>query len=483
MSKKKNTESEKYILGMVGLGTMGRNLLLNMTDHGYAVSGYDVDPQKVALLEIDGKDAKVKGFNILKELVKSLKTPKTIMLLVPAGEIVDRVILELLPLIDKGDIIIDAGNSHFTDTNRRVQDLENQGIHFFGMGVSGGEDGARHGPSMMPGGDREAYEVVRPILEAISAKVKGEPCVTYIGPGASGHFVKMIHNGIEYGIMQLIAETYEILKKGLNLSNKEIHQVFRKWNEGRLQSYLLEISSVIFAFKEPGADHLLLDDIKDEAKAKGTGKWTSQIAMDLSLPIPVIDTAVSMRDMSKYKELRVQASSLYSTKNKTFFQEENKFSFIEELEEAFFFAMVIAYAQGMHLLSKASEEYKYQLKLDEIAQIWRGGCIIRAKLLETIYEAFQNDQSLPHLLLDSTVELMIKKNLAGLQSVVISAVSHGVAIPAYASSLSYFDTLRSEKMPANLIQAQRDFFGAHTYERIGKEGSFHTQWDTVTSNK
>jgi 6-phosphogluconate dehydrogenase len=484
MSKKESNENEKYVLGMIGLGTMGRNLLLNMSDHGYAVSGFDVDPEKLALLEADGKDADVKGFNTLAELVERLETPKTIMLLVPAGTIVDSVIQELLPLIDKGDIIIDAGNSHFTDTNRRVQDLENKGIHFFGMGISGGEEGARHGPSMMPGGDKEAYEVVRPILEAISAKVKGEPCVSYIGPGASGHFVKMVHNGIEYGLMELIAETYEILKKGLNLSNKEIHQVFRKWNEGRLQSYLLEISCDIFAFKEPGTDHLLLDDIKDEAKAKGTGKWTSQIAMDLTLPIPMIDTAVSMRDMSKYKGLRVQASSLYSSKKMTFFQEENKFSFIEELEDAFCFAMVITYAQGMHLLSKASEEYQYQLKLDQIAKIWRGGCIIRSKFLETIYDAFQKDQSLTHLLLDSTVELIIKKNLVGLQSVVISAVSHGVAIPAYASSLCYFDTLRSEKMPSNLIQAQRDFFGAHTYERIGKEGVFHTQWDnTVTSNK
>jgi 6-phosphogluconate dehydrogenase len=480
MSKKESTENEKYVLGMIGLGTMGRNLLLNMTDQGYAVSGFDVDPEKVALLEVDGKDADVKGFNVLKELVGSLRTPRTIMLLVPAGNIVDSVIQELVPLMDNGDIIIDAGNSHFTDTERRVQDLENKGIHFFGMGISGGEEGARHGPSMMPGGDKEAYEVVKPILEAVSAKVKGEACVTYIGPGASGHFVKMVHNGIEYGLMQLIAETYEILKKGLNLNNEEIHQIFQKWNEGKLQSYLLEISCDIFAYKEAGSDHLLLDDIKDEAKAKGTGKWTSQIAMDLTLPIPVIDTAVSMRDLSKYKELRVQAASIYPTKKETFFHEENKFSFIEELEEAFYFAMIITYAQGMHLLSKASEEYKYQLKLDQIAKIWRGGCIIRSRFLEIIYDAFQKDQDLPHLLLDSSVELIIKKNLTNLQSVVISAISHGVAIPAYASSLCYFDTLRSENMPANLIQAQRDYFGAHTYERIGKKGVFHTNWeDTV----
>lgn len=478
MSEIENTDNKKSVLGMIGLGTMGRNLLLNMTDHGYAVSGFDVDPKMVALLKKDSKDASVKGFNDLKELVDSLKSPRTIMMLVPAGAIVDSVIQELVPLIEKGDIIIDAGNSHFTDTNRRVEELENKGIHFFGMGISGGEEGARHGPSMMPGGNKQAYEVVKPILDAISAKVKGDPCVSYIGPGASGHFVKMVHNGIEYGLMQLIAETYEVLKKGLSLNNEEIHQVFQKWNEGVLQSYLLEITRDIFAFKEPGADHLLLDDIKDEAKAKGTGKWTSQIAMDLTLPIPVIDTAVSMRDLSKYKQLRVQAASVYSKTKADFFHEENKFSFLEELEGALYFSMIITYAQGMHLLSKASEEYKYQLKLDQIAKIWRGGCIIRSRFLEVIYAAFEKDQNLPHLLLDNSVQAIINKCLPSLQSVVISAISHGVAIPSYLSSLSYFDTLRSENMPANLIQAQRDYFGAHTYERIGKEGIFHTQWES-----
>jgi 6-phosphogluconate dehydrogenase len=478
MSEIENTDNKKSVLGMIGLGTMGRNLLLNMTDHGYAVSGFDVDPKMVALLKKDSQDASVKGFNDLKELVDSLKSPRTIMMLVPAGAIVDSVIQELVPLIEKGDIIIDAGNSHFTDTNRRVEELENKGIHFFGMGISGGEEGARHGPSMMPGGDKQAYEVVKPILEAISAKVKGDPCVSYIGPGASGHFVKMVHNGIEYGLMQLIAETYEVLKKGLSLNNEEIHQVFQKWNEGVLQSYLLEITRDIFAFKEPGADHLLLDDIKDEAKAKGTGKWTSQIAMDLTLPIPVIDTAVSMRDLSKYKQLRVQAASVYSKTKADFFHEENKFSFLEELEGALYFSMIITYAQGMHLLSKASEEYKYRLKLDQIAKIWRGGCIIRSRFLEVIYAAFEKDQNLPHLLLDNSVQAIINKCLPSLQSVVISAISHGVAIPSYLSSLSYFDTLRSENMPANLIQAQRDYFGAHTYERIGKEGIFHTQWES-----
>src|SRR5690554_5671998 len=280
-----NANNKKYILGMIGLGTMGRNLLLNMADHGFSVSGFDLDPKKAAQLEEEWTGNEVKGFTTIKDFVESLKSPRIVMMLVPAGKIVDSVIEELLPLIDKGDIIIDAGNSHFTDTNRRVENLESKGYHFFGMGISGGEEGARHGPSMMPGGDKVAYKIVKPILEAISAKVDGEPCVTYIGPGASGHFVKMVHNGIEYGIMQLIAETYEVFKKGLKLDNETIQRTFKEWNEGKLQSYLLEITSDIFAFKDKKTGRLLVDLIKDQAKAKGTGKWTSQISMDLTLPI------------------------------------------------------------------------------------------------------------------------------------------------------------------------------------------------------
>jgi len=472
-----NKEDKKYVLGMIGLGTMGRNLLLNMSDHGYSVAGYDVDPKKASQLEKEAKDADIKGFTLIEEFIKSLKSPRTIMMLVPAGKIVDSVIEELLPLIDQGDLIIDAGNSHFTDTNRRVKDLETKGYHFFGMGISGGEEGARRGPSMMPGGDKEAYEVVKPILEAISAKVNGEPCVTYIGPGASGHFVKMVHNGIEYALMQVIAETYEILKKGLRLHNDRIQQLFHHWSQGKLQSYLLEITSEIFAFKEDGADHLLLDDIKDEAKSKGTGKWTSQIAMDLSLPIPVIDTAVSMRDLSKYKTLRTEVSSIYNRDEWFNFEEKEQSVFISQLEEAFYFSMIVVYAQGMHLLTKTSEEYNYQLNLAHIAKIWRGGCIIRSHFLSTIYDAFQKKPHLAHLLLDSKVQSFIKESEPGIRSVVELAIEHGVAIPAYAASLSYFDTLRSSTMPSNLIQAQRDFFGAHTYELLGKEGVFHTQWE------
>lgn len=472
-----SSNSKEYVLGMIGLGTMGRNLLLNMADHGFPVSGFDLDPQKAAQLEEEGAGKDVKGFSAIKDFVESLKSPRTIMMLVPAGKIVDSVIDELLPLIDQGDIIIDGGNSHFTDTNRRVEDLESKGYHFFGMGISGGEEGARRGPSMMPGGDKVAYKVVKPILEAISAKVDGEPCVTYIGPGASGHFVKMVHNGIEYGLMQLIAETYEVLRKGLKIDNEAIHQVFKDWNEGKLQSYLLEITRDIFVFKDKATGKLLVDLIKDQAKAKGTGKWTSQIAMDLILPIPVIDTAVAMRDLSRYKELRTSAAKIYSKEEFKGFKSEDNHVFIAKLEEAFYFSMIITYAQGMHLLMKASEEYGYDLNLAMIAKIWRGGCIIRSHFLDTIYNAFQQQSNLPHLLLDSQVESLIQKSLPDTRSVVSKAVEQGIAMPAYAASLSYFDTLRSESMPDNLIQAQRDFFGAHTYELIGSEGTHHTNWE------
>ncbi|MGF7074521.1 NADP-dependent phosphogluconate dehydrogenase [Mucilaginibacter sp. R-33] len=463
----------KYAFGMIGLGVMGRSLLLNMADHGFAVAGHDKDTGKVDSLNQEAGDRAAKGFADVKEFIQSLTTPRAIMMLVPAGKIVDAVIEELTPLLEKGDILIDGGNSHFTDTNRRVEELEAKGLHFFGMGVSGGEEGARRGPSMMPGGDKDAYAVMKPIFEAIAAKVNGEPCVTYIGPGASGHFVKMVHNGIEYGIMQVIAETYEILKKGLKLGNDEIGDLFTKWNEGRLQSFLLDITKDIFKYKASGTDHLLLDDIKDEAKAKGTGKWTSQVAMDLVTPIPTIDTSVSMRDLSKYKSLREKASALY---NDPIELKGDKEELLVALEQAFYFTSILTYAQGMHLLTKASEEYKYDLHLGEIAKIWRGGCIIRSEFLNDIYNAYNKDQALPHLLLDSDIQALVAGTLPGIRKVLSATIAAGVAAPGYASALSYFDAFRSERMPSNLTQAQRDYFGAHTYELIGKEGTFHTQW-------
>ena len=475
MANQKNTQ---YEFGMIGLGTMGQNLLFNMADHGFAVAGYDTDSKKVLSLEQKATSKQVvKGFNELKNFVSNLKKPCAIMMLVPAGKIVDDVIAELIPLLDKEDMIIDGGNSHFTDTERRAITLKEKNIHFFGMGISGGEEGARKGPSLMPGGDEKAYQKVQPIFEAIAARINGDPCVTYIGPGASGHFVKMVHNGIEYALMQLIAETYGLLKKGMHLNNTDIDAIFIKWNAGRLQSFLLEITGEIFAFKEKGSDHLLLDDIKDEAKSKGTGKWTSQISMDLELPIPVIDTAVAMRDLSKYKALREKMSTMYADTQSDQPLSNTPEEYISKLEQAFYFSMIVTYAQGMHLLSKASQTYNYNLKLDEIAKIWRGGCIIRSLFLEDIYNAFHKNTTLEHLLADQTIQALLKESLPAMRKIVSDAALHGVSIPAYASSLNYFDTLRSEQMPSNLIQAQRDFFGAHTYERIGKEGVFHTEWE------
>lgn len=469
-------EENQYPFGMIGLGTMGRNLLQNIADHGFSGAGYDNDPGKVdALNELNQNS--LKGFSDLTNFIKSLKKPRTLMMMVPAGKIVDSVIADLLPQLDKGDLIIDGGNSHYTDTARRYKELEEKGFHFIGMGVSGGEEGARKGPSMMPGGNKQAYLQVKPILEKIAAQVKGEPTVTYIGPGAAGHFVKMVHNGIEYALMQLIAETYEVLKKGLQLDNEAIHSVFQQWNNGRLQSFLLEITRDIFAVKKAGANHLLLDDIKDEAKAKGTGKWTSQVAMDLNLPITVIDTAVSMRDLSKYKNLRTQASEIY-TDEQVILLTDMPDEYIAELEQAFYFCMVIAYSQGMHLLFKASQELNYNLELDQIAKIWRGGCIIRSVFLEDIYRSFQANKRLEHVLLDPAIQFNLKKSLPGIRKVVSDAAINGMALPAYAASLSYFDSFRSKKMPANLIQAQRDYFGAHTYELIGEEGVFHTEWQS-----
>jgi 6-phosphogluconate dehydrogenase len=472
--------TDKYDFGMIGLGTMGRNLLLNMGDHGVKGAGFDTDASKGQLLEKESTHHNLKGFSDVKLFVGSLKSPRAIMMLVPAGKIVDDVIAELLPLLDKGDILIDGGNSHFTDTNRRVEELETKGFHFFGMGISGGEEGARKGPSMMPGGDKDAYNVMKPILESIAAKVDGAPCVTYIGPGASGHFVKMVHNGIEYGIMQLIAETYELLKTGLNLDNDAIGKIFAEWNDGRLKSFLLDITKDIFKYKAPGTNHLLIDDIKDEAKAKGTGKWTSQVAMDLQAPIPSIDTSVSMRDLSKYKEMRVKASEVYSKEAPVLKVDAAKF--LADIENAYFFSMAVTYAQGMHLLSRASEEYKYDLHLNEIAKIWRGGCIIRSEFLNDIFNAFSKDAKLPHLLLDGEVSKEIAAALPGARKVIAEAVTAGIAVPVYAASLSYFDNFRTKRMPSNLTQAQRDYFGAHTYELIGKEGVFHTQWVPKTND-
>ncbi len=465
------------VFGMIGLGTMGSNLLQNIADHGYDCSGYDNNADKVNSLN-NLKRENIHGFSNLKAFAKNLKTPKTVMMLVPAGKIVDEVIKELLEVLDKGDIIIDGGNSHFMDTERRYKNLEDKGYHFIGMGVSGGEKGARNGPSMMPGGDEKIYEIIEPILKKIAAHVNGDPTVAFMGNRSAGHFVKMVHNGIEYAIMQLTSEIYDIFKNGLSMDDDAIHGVFKKWNRGRLQSYLIEITSNIFAYKEKGANHLLLDDIKDEADAIGTGKWTAQAAMDLNLSVPIIDIAVSMRNLSNYKDLRTKASKLYSDSNKLEYSDKEG-DYTDILEQAFYFAMISAYAQGMHLLYRANEEYDYKLNLEIIAKIWRGGCIIRSVFLENIYAAYKKDSKLVHLFLNDDVHKILVESLPGIRTAVSDAALHGIATPALSSALGYFDNFRSEQMPANLIQAQRDYFGSHTYEIKGKTGSFHTEWEDV----
>ena len=471
----KNNQMKEYTLGMIGLGTMGRNLLLNMADHGFKVTGYDKDPKMLKKLEEDGKEHQLQGFGVLEDFIQSLELPRRIVLLVPAGPIVDSVISELKPLLEKGDMIIDSGNSHFTDTSRRAEALAETGIHFFGMGISGGEEGARFGPSMMPGGDKEAYSAMKEILEAVSAKVNDEPCVTYIGPGASGHFVKMVHNGIEYAMMQLLAEAYELLKNGLGFSNEKIQETFASWNEGRMKSFLMEVTAEVFKFKDEKTGDLLIDLIKDEAKAKGTGKWTSQVSMDLQSPIPTINEAVTSRDLSKLKGLRVQLAEAFPSETSPVDEPQ----LVEELGDALYFSMIVSYAQGLHLLTQASIGYEYNLKLDEIAKIWRGGCIIRAELLQDIYTAYSSKPDLEHLFLDANIQEKLKANLEGMRKIVGIGVKSGIAISAFASALTYFDSLRTKRLPSNLTQAQRDFFGAHTFERVDEEGIFHANWNPI----
>ncbi len=467
--------NEEFDIGMIGLGVMGRNFALNMADHNFAVVGFDKDETKVEALQKEGEDKKVKGSKSLVEFFEGLKIPRVVMMLVPAGKPVNAVIKDVLPHLEEGDIIIDGGNSHFTDTEKREKRLSKKGIHFMGIGISGGEEGARRGPSMMPGGTEDAYARVKPIFEAAAANVNGEPCVTYLGPRSAGHYVKMVHNGIEYGLMQLISETYDIMKRGLGLYNAELADIYGKWNRGKVQSFLIEITSHIFKQKDDKTGKDLIDVILDAAKQKGTGQWTSQDSMELKIPIPVVDIAVSMRDLSAFREERVSASKILS--GPIFQFEDSKSEFINKLENAFFFAMVTTYAQGMVLLKKASEEYKYNLKLQEVAKIWRGGCIIRAGLLEDIRKAFDDLPDLPNLLVDPTFSRYLIDNQSDMRDVITAAVKMGIPVPGLSASLSYYDEYRSKKMPANLIQAQRDFFGSHTYERIDEEGIFHTQWN------
>jgi 6-phosphogluconate dehydrogenase len=465
---------QKYEIGMVGLGVMGRNLLLNMADHGFAVAGYDKDATKVEALRAESKEHNVRGAVEIKEFIALLRKPRAIMMLVPAGAPVDSVIKDLLPHLDKGDLIIDAGNSYFKDTDVRARNLTAQGIQFLGVGVSGGEAGARNGPSIMPGGPKEAYERVRPVLEAVAAKVNSDHCVTWLGPGSAGHFVKMVHNGIEYAVMQLLAETYELMKRGLGINDDELHEVYKAWDEGELNGYLTEITSHIFSKQDAKTGRRLIDEIREVAQQNGTGMWTSQSAMALQVPNPTIDLAVTMRDMSVVAQEREQASTLYPRIQPPF--NGDRIGFTTQLRRAFYAAMIITYAQGFALLAVASDKYKYQLDLEAVARIWRGGCIIRAALLEDICRAFRAKRDLANLLLDSNLSRKVMEHQDYLRQVVCQAAGLGLPAPGFMVSLGYLDAYRSIWQPANLIQAQRDYFGSHTYERIDAKGTFHTEW-------
>ena len=464
----------KYELGMIGLGVMGRNLLLNMADHGFSVAGYDKDLNKVQSLRKEAEGRPVCGADSLKDLVGHLREPRTVIMLIPAGEPVDAVIRELSPLLNSGDMIIDGGNSYFRDTDRRATELRGKNINFLGVGISGGENGARNGPSIMSGGPKDAYERVRPVFEAIAARASNKPCVTYLGPGSAGHYVKMVHNGIEYGLMQLIAETYQLMRQSMGLTNEKLQSIYAEWNRTELSSFLVEITASIFAQKDDRTGKYLVDVILDEAGEQGTGLWTAQEAMTLGVPLPTVDLAVMMRQLSDLKEYRVNASRIQDNVGRAFQGDQD--AFIEQIRNALYAAMLITYSQGMSLLRVASDTYKYNLKLEDIARIWQGGCIIRATLLEKIQIAYEAKPDLRSLLLDSGIVKDIIDRQRHLRAVVQLAVGLAIPVPGLSVSLAYMDGYRSSWLPANLIQAQRDYFGAHSYERVDAEGVFHTGW-------
>lgn len=473
-----NKQISNCDIGMIGLGVMGRNFLLNMADHGYTVAGYDTNEKAVQSLRDEAEARGIHSTADIKDFMAALRKPRAIMMLVPAGAPVDSVIQTLLPHLEKDDIIIDAGNSYFKDTDLREKTLATKGINFFGVGVSGGEEGARHGPSMMPGGPEKAYERVRKIYEAASAHVGKDPCVTYMGPRSAGHFVKMVHNGIEYGIMQLIAETYDMMKRSLGLNNAELHKIYADWDKNLLNGYLMEITGNIFGTKDDKTSNDLIDMILPVAEQKGTGMWTSQSAMELQVPTPTIDLAVSMRDLSGYRSDREAAHKLYNCSIEKF--SGDKTNFIKQIGEALYGAIIITYAQGMALLVTASKAYDYNLNMESVARIWRGGCIIRSALLEDFMTAYRANNSLSNLLLDPTIAKKIQASEASLREVICQAIKAHVPMPAIGVSLGYLDAVRATWSPANLIQAQRDDFGSHRYARIDDEkGSYHTQWKKV----
>ncbi|WP_204743287.1 NADP-dependent phosphogluconate dehydrogenase [Pseudocnuella soli] len=464
----------QFDFGMIGLGVMGSNLLLNLADNGFATTGYDLNPERMQALETAARPGTtVKGAASMEEMVLSLKKPRKLMMLVPAGNPVDSAINSLLPHLESGDILIDGGNSFYRDTLRRVAQLHEQGIHFFGMGISGGELGARLGPSMMPGGDREAYQFLKPLLEAVAAEADGKPCVAFMGKGAAGHYVKMVHNGIEYAMMQMISEVYDILHRGAGYTAEQLQALFQKWNDGPLQSFLIEITADVFRFRDTETKAWLVDMILDEAGSKGTGRWTTQEALNLPVAIPAIDAAVAARTLSGVRGQRQEAAKLFGQKTAAV----NKAAALEaELESALFTGFICAYAQGLSMLAAASHEEGMDIPLPAVVQVWKGGCIIRSALLKQLEQAFAQNETLPNILLDKTVAGLVQEHESGLRNVLTQAIAAAVPVPALSASLAYLDSYRSERLPTNLVQAQRDYFGAHTYKRTDREGVFHTEW-------
>jgi 6-phosphogluconate dehydrogenase len=462
-------------IGLIGLAVMGQNLVLNMESKGFGVAVYNRTAEKTReFIESKGAGKNIKACTSIQEFVSQLDRPRKIMLMVKAGLPVDDMLGQVLPHLERGDIVIDGGNSYFADTARRHDALQEKGIHYLGTGVSGGEEGALHGPSIMPGGPKEAYDQVVPILQAIAARTEDGPCVTYIGPGAAGHFVKMVHNGIEYGDMQLIAEGYDMLRSAIHIEAAELADIFGRWNRGVLSSFLIEITARIFAKVDVETRQPLVELILDKAGQKGTGKWTSQVSMDLGVATPTINTAVESRILSAYKDERVKASRVL--KGPRLRYRGGRQELIDGVHDGLYASKICSYAQGMAMLRAASQEHNWNLNLGEIARIWKGGCIIRAGFLDKIKQAYQRDANLANLLLDREFAEAIMSRQGRWRMVVQTAARMGVAVPAFAASLGYFDSYRRDRLPANLIQAQRDLFGAHTYERTDKSGVFHTEW-------
>lgn len=475
-------ESEQSTIGLIGLAVMGENLALNMAHHGYRVSVYNRTPARTK----EFAEARVAGTSIqptydLPTFMSSLARPRRIFLMVKAGPPVDDVLAQIRPFLEPGDIVMDGGNSYFKDTDRRSKAFQEAGFNYFGVGVSGGETGALLGPSIMPGGPEDAYPEIEPILTAIAAKVPDGPCAAYMGPRSAGHYVKMVHNGCEYAMMQLIAETYDLLRTAYGLGAADIGEVFSRWNQGELNGYLMEITSRVLSYVDPETGCPLVDLIFDQAGQKGTGKWTSQDALDLGVPIPGIDAAVWGRNISGEKAQRVHASKILRGPSVTPQAERLEPAVVDLIRDALYAGMIISYAQAMSLLQVASRDYAYSLNLATIARIWKGGCIIRSKLLSPIQDAFTREPNLPNLLVGRDFSAVINDRVVSLRGAVRKAVELGIAAPALSASVAYFDSYRRANLPVNLIQAQRDFFGAHTYQRLDRPGVFHTEWEDAPS--